>query len=81
MLRVIKMTIFEAIHIIESTIKSKNADGNNWYSLQLSSQPFEQEDGTFKEMYRADCLYMVSGVFKDNISEALVSLAEEIDRR
>lgn len=75
------MTIFEAIHIIESTIKSKNADGNNWYSLSFQSHPVEQEDGTFKEMYRADCMYMASGSFKETILEALVSLAEEINRK
>ena len=74
------MDIETACKIIESTISEKNKNGNNWYSLELSSQPDEQEDGTFKDIYRADCMYMVSGTFKATISEALISLAEQLNK-
>lgn len=73
------MDIQTACKIIESTISEKNKNGDNWYSLSLSSQPDEQEDGTFKEIYRADCMYMVSGDFKDTITEALISLAKRLN--
>jgi hypothetical protein len=72
------MNIETACEIIESIISEKNKNGDNWYSLQLSSQPNEQEDGTFKEIYRADCMYMVSGTFKNTITEALIDLAKKL---
>ena len=73
------MDIETACKIIESTISEKNKNGDNWYSLQLSSQPDEQEDGTFKDIYRADCMYMVSGTFQDTITDALIDLAKRLN--
>jgi hypothetical protein len=72
------MELTEAIQIIEQVISDKNSDGDNWYSLNLNSQPDEQADGSFKEIYRADCLFMVTGGWSSTISGALISLAERL---
>ena len=55
------MKLEEAILIIEEKIQQENKTGINNYSLSLDSQPTEQDDGSYKEQYRADCLYMITG--------------------
>lgn len=72
------MNLQEAIKIIQDTITEKNKEGDNWYSLAFDSQPQLQDDGSYKEWYRADCLYMVTGDFKYSIDEALIALAKRL---
>lgn len=72
------MTVEDACIKIQNFIHEKNKYTGSWYSLDLTSQSEQQEDGSFKEMYRADCLYMVTGSFESTISKALISLAERI---
>lgn len=75
------MTLEQACKTIEDKINLEHKNGCNHYRLSFDSQPNEQEDGTYREWFRADLLYMITGDFEYTISEALIALAKRIEAK
>jgi len=73
------MTLRQSILLIERYLKEQTKDGDSTYALELSSE-LERNGDEFVVMYRADILYMHSGLFEQTITLALISLGKELKR-